>query len=101
MIVEEPSVECAPSLAYTVHTHTRKNLKDQSNFDRKLTFYDQNDRNRKNQVEAQNLQDLPHLTQFSLLKSVEKPRSYLGQHFFIQCLQQDMVKILKGNPAKN
>ena len=24
--------------------------------------------------------------------------SYLGQHFFIQCLQQDMVKILKGSP---
>ena len=26
--------------------------------------------------------------------------SYLGQHFFIQCLQQDMVKILKGSPGK-
>ena len=25
--------------------------------------------------------------------------SYLGQHFFIQCLQQDMVKILKGSPG--
>ena len=25
--------------------------------------------------------------------------SYLGQHFFIQCLQQDIVNILKGSPG--